>query len=190
MSKTTELNQDTRRGHYQQPIGIQSHPPCQKDIAQLFYALRVLRHHGLTETDLCSLLCERRVAFAMRYSRGVARVKLLTTSKSSRRVFETQNYIGDAVSARPNCRTFILEESDGQLFQRTMNNPHHTLRILSYLRHIPRHHNTLIIIVGRSTKKLRRRATDAPKITKEDSLRVANSLLTYGLRTSFFKAWA
>ena len=75
------------------------------DSVRSFYALRVLRHHGLTSSS--SQSCRGKRTYPLR---GTDVLKLLTANESTLPDFDK-----------------LLEESVDQLFQRTIGNPNHTL---------------------------------------------------------------
>jgi len=96
------------------------------DSAQSLYALRVLRHHGMTEIGLHAVF---RAVVVSRLTYASPAWSGFTTATDRQRV--------DAFLSRSKRRGFcppdlpsfdqLLEEADDQLFERILNNPHHTL---------------------------------------------------------------
>ena len=99
------------------------------DGAQSLYALRVLRHHGLCEAGLHTVyraIVVSRLMYASPAWSG------FTTAEDRQRVEAFLRRSKRCGFCPPDLPDFdeLLEDADDQLFQRILNNPHHTLHQL------------------------------------------------------------
>ena len=96
------------------------------DSAQSLYALRVLRHHGMTEIGLHAIF---RAVVVSRLTYASPAWSGFITATDRQRVDAFLSRSKRCGFCPPDMPDFnqLLEEADGQLFERILNNAHHTL---------------------------------------------------------------